>query len=71
MLSLEEDRLENAKIIDLGLAKVVAEEDTLSTRGKFYRNTELRQPGTVCRTWDGHSFRSVFIGDNALGDAFR
>ena len=35
MVSLEEGRLESAKIIDLGLAKVVAEEDTISTAGSF------------------------------------
>jgi serine/threonine protein kinase len=35
MVSLEEDRLESAKIIDLGLAKVVAEEHTISTAGSF------------------------------------
>ena len=35
MVSLEEDRLESVKIVDLGLAKVVAEEDTISTAGSF------------------------------------
>jgi serine/threonine protein kinase len=35
MVSLEEGQLESAKIIDLGLAKVVAEEDTISTAGSF------------------------------------
>jgi TolB-like protein/Tfp pilus assembly protein PilF len=35
MLSLEEGRLESVKIIDLGLAKVVVEEDTISTVGSF------------------------------------
>jgi serine/threonine protein kinase/Tfp pilus assembly protein PilF len=35
MVSLEEGRLESVKIIDLGLAKVVAEEDSISTAGGF------------------------------------
>jgi serine/threonine protein kinase len=35
MVNLEEGQLESAKIIDLGLAKVVAEEDTISTAGSF------------------------------------
>jgi len=35
MVTLEEGRLESVKIIDLGLAKVVAEEDTISTAGSF------------------------------------
>jgi serine/threonine-protein kinase len=35
MVSLEEGRLESVKIIDLGLAKVVAEEDTISTARSF------------------------------------
>ena len=35
MVSLEEGRLESVKIIDLGLAKVVAEEDAISAAGGF------------------------------------
>src|SRR5260370_29976971 len=35
IVSLEEGRLENAKIIDLGLAKGVGEKDTISTLGSF------------------------------------
>ena len=35
MVSLEEGRLESVKIIDLGLAKVVAEEDPISAVGGF------------------------------------
>jgi len=35
MVTLEEGRLESVKIIDLGLAKVVAEEDTISTAGSL------------------------------------
>jgi len=35
MVSLEEGRLESVKIIDLGLAKVVAEEDSISSAGGF------------------------------------
>jgi serine/threonine protein kinase len=35
MVSLEEGRLESVKIIDLGLAKAVAEEDTISTARSF------------------------------------
>jgi serine/threonine protein kinase/tetratricopeptide (TPR) repeat protein len=35
MVSLDEGRLESVKIIDLGLAKVVAEADTISTSGSF------------------------------------
>jgi serine/threonine protein kinase len=35
MVGLEEGRLETVKIIDLGLAKVVAEEDSISTAGSF------------------------------------
>ena len=35
MVSFEEGRLESVKIIDLGLAKVVAEEDSISTAGGF------------------------------------
>ncbi|MFY9986977.1 MAG: protein kinase [Chthoniobacterales bacterium] len=35
MVSFEEGRLESVKIIDLGLAKVVAEEDSISSAGGF------------------------------------
>jgi serine/threonine protein kinase/Tfp pilus assembly protein PilF len=35
MLSLEEDRLESVKIIDLGLAKGAVEQETISTAGSF------------------------------------
>ena len=35
MVRFEEGRLESVKIIDLGLAKVVAEEETISTPGSF------------------------------------
>jgi serine/threonine protein kinase len=35
MVSLEEGWLESVKIIDLGLAKAIAEEDTISTAGSF------------------------------------
>jgi serine/threonine protein kinase len=35
MVSLEEDHLESVKIIDLGLAKLVSEEDTIFTAGAF------------------------------------
>jgi serine/threonine protein kinase len=35
MVSFEEGRLESVKIIDLGLAKVVAEANTISTSGSF------------------------------------
>jgi serine/threonine protein kinase len=35
MVSLEDGRVESAKIIDLGLAKGVVEQDTISTAGSF------------------------------------
>ena len=35
MVSLKDGKLKNAKIIDLGLAKGVAEENSLSTVGAF------------------------------------
>ena len=44
MASLEEGRLENVKIIDLGLAKGVAEEDTISTLGSFTGTPQYASP---------------------------
>ena len=44
MVSFEDDRLENVKIIDLGLAKGVAEEDTISTLGSFTGTPQYASP---------------------------
>jgi serine/threonine protein kinase len=44
MVSFEEGRLESVKIIDLGLAKVVAEEDTVSSAGGFMRTPGYASP---------------------------
>jgi len=44
MVSLEQGRLENVKIIDLGLAKGVAEEDSFSTLGRFTGTPEYASP---------------------------
>src|ERR1700722_12383667 len=44
MVSFEDDPLENVKIIDLGLAKGVAEEDTISTLGSFTGTPQYASP---------------------------
>ena len=44
MVSLQDGRLENVKIIDLGLAKGVAEENTLSTVGAFIGTPAYASP---------------------------
>src|SRR5258707_2041371 len=44
IVSLEQGRLESVKIIDLGLAKGVAEEDSISTLGSFTGTPEYRSP---------------------------
>jgi serine/threonine protein kinase/Tfp pilus assembly protein PilF len=44
IVSLQDGKLESAKIIDLGLAKGVAEEDTLSTVGGFIGTTAYASP---------------------------
>jgi serine/threonine protein kinase len=44
MVSLQDGKLENAKIIDLGLAKGVAEENTLSTVGAFIGTPAYASP---------------------------
>jgi len=44
MVSLEQGRLESVKIIDLGLAKGVAEEDSISTLGSFTGTPEYASP---------------------------
>jgi serine/threonine protein kinase len=44
MVSFEDGRLENVKIIDLGLAKGVAEEDTISTLGSFTGTPQYASP---------------------------
>jgi serine/threonine protein kinase len=44
MVCLEDSRLESVKIIDLGLAKGVAEEDTISTLGCFTGTPEYASP---------------------------
>jgi serine/threonine protein kinase/Tfp pilus assembly protein PilF len=44
MVSFENGRLENVKIIDLGLAKGVAEEDTISALGSFTGTPQYASP---------------------------
>jgi serine/threonine protein kinase len=44
MVSLQDGKLANAKIIDLGLAKGVAEEHTLSTVGAFVGTPAYASP---------------------------
>ena len=44
MVNLEEGKLESVKIIDLGLAKGVAEEDTISTLGSFTGTPQYASP---------------------------
>ena len=44
MVSLQEGKLENVKIIDLGLAKGVAEENSLSTVGAFVGTPAYASP---------------------------
>jgi serine/threonine protein kinase/tetratricopeptide (TPR) repeat protein len=44
MVSLEDRKLESVKIIDLGLAKGVAEENTVSTLGSFVGTPEYASP---------------------------
>ncbi len=44
MVSLEEGKLESVKIIDLGLAKGVAEEDAISSLGSFIGTPEFASP---------------------------
>ena len=44
MISLEEGRLESVKIIDLGLAKGIAEEDTISALGSFTGTPSYASP---------------------------
>jgi hypothetical protein len=67
---LEEGRLESVKIIDLGPGqrRSCGARHYLGFR-QLYRNALLRQSRTVYRTRNRYSLRSVFVGDNAMGDA--
>jgi serine/threonine protein kinase len=56
MVNWDEGRLESVKIIDLGLAKGVAEEHTLFDRRSLYWHTGIRQPRTVCRDRNRYPF---------------
>jgi serine/threonine protein kinase len=60
-----------AKIIDLGLAKGVAEATRNSDfdSRKFRWHARVRQPGAICGGQRRYPFRSVFAGYNTLGDA--
>jgi serine/threonine protein kinase len=61
-----------AKIIDLGLAKGVAEaqpENSDFDSRKFRWHARARQPGAICGGQRRYPFRSVFAGYNTLGDA--
>jgi serine/threonine protein kinase len=56
MVNLEEGRLATAKIIDLGLAKGVAEQGSISTVGSFTGTPEYASPEQFLRLRNGHSF---------------
>ena len=74
MVSFEEEGAVSAKIIDLGLAKVVdeagAQTDDLGERG-LCRNTGVRQSGTSFRRRGGYPFGSLLAWGFTLADADR
>jgi hypothetical protein len=72
MVSLEEGAGPKAKIIDLGLAKAVAESHSdaaISLLGVFCRDTGIRQSRAIRGSGRRHPFGSLLAWRDALGDA--
>ncbi len=74
MVNFEDEGAVTAKIIDLGLAKVVNEagsQTAISVLGGFCRDTGVRQSRAVCRSRRGHPFGSLLARGGTLGDGDR
>jgi Protein kinase domain len=73
MVSLEEEGRLTVKIIDLGLAKgkrIAVRSGDFNAWG-FRRDSRVRQSRTICRSWRGHSIRSLLAWGDALEDGDR
>ena len=74
MVNFEDEGAVTAKIIDLGLAKVVNEagsQTAISVTGGFAGTPEFASPEQVCRSRRGHPFGSLLAGGGTLGDGDR
>jgi serine/threonine protein kinase len=69
MVSWDEGRLENVKIIDLGLAKAVADDGTVSAAGSFSGTPSYTSPGQLAGI--GSDIRSGSIAVLSDSDATR